>query len=71
MAHTLGGFRSVSFYDSQIAKFSVKDHEGDQWDALLRYHFKVDPTGMEDDEYFKLVAQLHWVIEQENNKYKD
>ena len=39
-------------------------------DALLRYHFKIDPEELEDEKYIKLAAQLTWVIEQENKKYK-
>lgn len=40
-------------------------------DALLRYHFKIDPEGLDDAKYFKLAAQLTWVIEMENSKYKN
>lgn len=40
-------------------------------DALIRYHFKIDPDELEDENYFKLAAQLTWVIEMENNKYKN
>ncbi len=40
-------------------------------DALLRYHFKIDPTNLADEEYIKLAAQLTWVIEMENSKYKN
>jgi hypothetical protein len=39
--------------------------------ALLRYHFKVDPDKLTDDQYYKLAAQLTWVIEMENSKYKN
>jgi len=42
----------------------------EQMDALLRYHFKINPDTLEDNEYFKLAAQLTWVIEMENAKYK-
>jgi len=30
----------------------------------------MDPEGLPDDDYFKLVAGLEWVIRQENEKYK-
>lgn len=71
LANEMGGLRFVSFYDAKIDEFKIDKDEGQQWDALLRYHFKIDPTGLSDNEYFKLVAQLAWVIEQENNKYKN
>ena len=42
-----------------------------QMDALLRYHFKIDPDQLGDSEYYKMAAQLTWVIEMENKKYED
>ena len=70
LASSYGAFRPVGFYDAKIKEHNIDKDEGAQWDALLRYHFKVDPDGLDDDQYFKLVASLEWVIRMENEKYK-
>lgn len=69
-AHSLGVFREINFYDAKIKEINVEEDEGLQWDALLRFHLKVDPDKLDDKQYFNLVAGLEWVIKQENNKYK-
>ena len=38
---------------------------------MIMYHFKIDTEGMPDEKYFKLCAQLQYVIEQENKKYEN
>lgn len=68
----MGGFKAVNFYDFKIKEHNVEGDEALQWNALLRFHFKItDPDKLSDDEFFKLCAQLQWVMEQENNKYKN
>tara|TARA_R110002020_G_C16103417_1_gene758876 strand:+ start:530 stop:772 length:243 start_codon:yes stop_codon:yes gene_type:complete len=69
-AHSFGVFRDTNFYDSKIKEVNVDGDEGLQWDALIRYHLKVDPDKLKDEDYFKLAAGLEWVIRQENEKYK-
>ena len=71
VANKVGGGKFINFYDERIAEHSIEGDEGAQWDALIRYHFKLDPTQLKDEEYFKLIAQLEWVIRQENEKYKN
>ncbi|BAQ92549.1 hypothetical protein [uncultured Mediterranean phage uvMED] len=70
LANSLSNFRPVGFYDYNINKFDIDNNEPEQWDALLRFHFKINPNELADDEYFKMAAQLKWVIEQENKKYQ-
>jgi len=67
----VGGLDVSNFYDASLKEYSIDNDEGAQWDALIRYHFKTDPTNLEDEPYFKLCAQLEWVIRQENEKYKN
>ena len=63
---------NYSYLKHNIDKYreELEGSELEQMDALLRYHFKVNPDTLEDNEYFKLAAQLTWVIEMENSKYK-
>jgi len=63
---------NYSYLKHNIDKYreELEASELEQMDALLRYHFKVNPDTLEDNEYFKLAAQLTWVIEMENSKYK-
>lgn len=70
-ANTAGNFRSINFYDNEIKKHDLSQDAGAQWDAMIMYHFKIDTEGMADEKYFKLCAQLQWVIEQENKKYEN
>lgn len=37
----------------------------------MRYHFKINPDDLNDEQFYKLAAQLTWVIEMENSKYKN
>jgi hypothetical protein len=62
----------LSFYDNEIdpRKEDIERDEGKQLEALIRYHFKIDPSKLSDNDFFDLSAQLVWVIEQENKKYK-
>ena len=70
-ALSVSGASFVNFFDFNIQKHNIEENELYQWDALLRYHFKItNPELLNDDEYFKLCAQLKWVIKEENNKYK-
>lgn len=39
-------------------------------DALLRFHYKVDPDNIEDDEYYKLFNELMYIKNFERNIYK-
>lgn len=71
LAHSFGNFRNTNFYDAKIKEIDVDNNPGLQWDAMLRYHFKVNPDELEDKDYFKLIASLEWVIRMENEKYKD
>ncbi len=34
----------------------------EQTDALLRFYFKVDPEELSDEKYYRLVAQLEWIV---------
>jgi len=65
-------FSQSSFLKYNIDKYreELEGSELEQMDALLRYHFKINPEELNDNEYFKLAAQLTWVIEMENSKYK-
>lgn len=68
LAQSLGGFKELNFYSHKIKEINVDGDEGLQWDALIRYHFKVDPSALPDDEFFKLAAALEWVIRMEKEK---
>ena len=67
----MGGLRNVNFYSQKIKDVGVDNDEGLQWDALLRYHFKIDPSGLDDDAFFKLAAALEWVIRTEKEAKKE
>lgn len=68
LAQSLGGFKENNFYSQKIKEVDVDGDEGLQWEALLRYHFKIDPTGLSDEDFFKLAASLEWVIRMEKEK---
>ena len=70
LANNFGNLRTANFYDDKIKEFDIDNDEGAQIDALLRFHFKVNPDGLSDEEYFRLYAQLEWVIRMENKKYE-
>jgi len=71
LANSFGNFRKVNFYDAKVKEFDVDNNENYQIDALLRFHFKINPDNLDDEEYFNLYAQLEWVIRMENEKYKN
>jgi len=37
-----------------------------QFNALIRYHFNVDPNALADEEFAELIAALKWVKENQN-----
>lgn len=73
VANSFLSYSRSSFLKTQIDgyKKEIDKDELEQMDALLRYHFKVNPDELEDEKYYKLAAQLTWVIEMENSKYKN
>jgi hypothetical protein len=39
--------------------------------ALLRYHFKIEPEQLTDEQFSERWQELKWVLEFENQRYSD
>lgn len=39
-------------------------------DALIRFHFKIDPDKLTDNKWAELWQQLQYALEQENQRFK-
>lgn len=42
-----------------------------KWDAIIRYHYRMNPDELNDQEYWELVAEYRYAKELEQNRVKN
>jgi hypothetical protein len=41
-----------------------------KWNALLRFHYRVDPDTLPDDEWAKLVQEYRYLNDRQNQEFQ-